>query len=99
MRKVIQVDVVQLRVFGMPRQLCIANRHLVTVVWNDCELVRKVLLLYRGLNSAVRESIGGDWFQDQPALDESISCRRSLGRRRRGQSDRSGLRERNARNR
>ena len=80
--EVIQIDVVVLRVHGVPGEFRVAGRHLVAVVRNDGELVGEIFLLDRRLDDVVGESVGGDRLQQQPALDEAIGVGRSFGAKR-----------------
>src|ERR1022692_3879605 len=80
MSEVIEVQVVEPGVFGVPRELRVADGHLVAIVWNDSELIGEILLLHEGLDGAIREAIGGDGFQHQPALDETIDSGRLVRR-------------------
>ena len=79
-REVIEVDVVVLRVHGVPGELRVADGHLVAVVRNDGELVGKILLLDGRLDGAVGESVDADRLQEQPALDEAVGAGRLLRR-------------------
>ena len=85
--EVIEVDVVELGVHGVPGEFRVADGHLIAVMRNHGELVGEILLLDGRLDGAVGESIDADRFQQQPALDEAIGVGRFLrrcGRRQRG---------------
>ena len=70
-----------LGVHGVPGELRVAGGHLVAVVRNDGELVREILLLHGRLDGAVGEAVGGDRFQEQPALDEAVGAGRFVAAR------------------
>jgi len=64
----------------MPGEFRAADGRLVAIVRYDRELIGEILLLDRPLNRAVREPIGVNRLQKEPALNEAIGIGRLFRR-------------------
>lgn len=67
-----EVDVVVLRINGVPCELGIPDGYLIAIMRDDCELARKILFPDFGLYGCLREAGGVDRLQDDPTLDEAV---------------------------
>ena len=70
--KVKEVDVIVRAVHRMPSEFRSVDAYCLAILRYDRELIREMLLLDQRLHRTVRESISGNRFQQEPALNEAI---------------------------